>query len=211
MLLGRHRDALLRWVERALIAGGLACLVWSGVVWAQAALYQREQRHVLDRMLTTAPRQPLPLDATFLSPAHGALIGSLDVPRVDLSVMVVEGDDASALRVGVGHLPDTPLPWEHGNSTLAGHRDTFFRALRDLRLGDHVSLTTVHGDLQYRVSEIFIVDPNDLWVLEPADRPILTLVTCYPFSYVGPAPKRFIVRAERQEAHRGEMAPVHSS
>jgi len=114
--------------------------------------------------------------------------------------VIIEGDDVSSLQLAVGHLPDTPLPWESGNSALAAHRGTFFRPLKDVRIDDVVSLTTRPGAFKYRVRETMIVNPEDVWVLRPTDRPILTLTTCYPFSYVGHAARRFIVRAERVDS-----------
>jgi sortase A len=160
----------------------------------QAAIHQREYRTTFEAMQAA---EQLPVDATDGPLLPRSLIGSLEGARVGLSTMVIEGDDPAVLRAGVGHLPDTPLPWQGGNSALAGHRDTFFRSLRTVRAGDSLSLRTLHGDFQYRVRDILIVDPADVWVLEPTDVPTLTLVTCYPFSYIGPAPKRFVVRAER--------------
>ena len=107
---------------------------------------------------------------------------------------MVEGDDEDTLNVAVGHLPDTPLPWQAGNSALAGHRDTFFRALKGVRLGDEIRLATSHGELRYRVERTLVIEPDDLSVLEPSPKPGLTLITCFPFSY---APHRFIVQAQQ--------------
>jgi LPXTG-site transpeptidase (sortase) family protein len=191
----RHADALLRWSKRALLAVGIACLGWSAVVALQAVAHQREQRSVLNAMLTVAPL--LPVDTATRPLERGSLVGALEVPRVGLSAMVLEGDDDATLRVGIGHLPDTPPPWQRGNSAFAGHRDTFFRTLQHVREGDRLSLTTTYGEFQYRVRETFIVGPEDLWVLNPTDSQTLTLVTCYPFKYVGPAPRRFVVQADR--------------
>jgi sortase A len=111
--------------------------------------------------------------------------------------MIANGDDEATLNVAIGHLPDTPLPWHEGNSALAGHRDTFFRPLQYIRVGDELHLSTFHGDFRYQVRETMVVSPDDVSVLRPTDRPMLTLITCYPFRYVGNAPRRFIVRAER--------------
>lgn len=113
-----------------------------------------------------------------------------------MSVMVVNGDDEATLKVAAGHLPDTPLPWELGNSAVAGHRDSFFRPLSRIKLHDTLILTTPHGEFHYTVSNLRVVEPNDLSVLAQNGRSSLTLVTCYPFSYIGRAPKRFIVRAD---------------
>ena len=109
----------------------------------------------------------------------------------------IEGDDERTLRIAAGHLPDTPLPWQDGNASFAGHRDTFFRALRDVRVGDDISIATTHGAFSYRVTRTLIVNPGDLSVLQPHDGTALTLITCYPFTYLGDAPQRFVVQAER--------------
>ena len=127
-------------------------------------------------------------------------MGRIEVPRLHVSAAVANGDDDGTLMVAIGHLPDTPFPWEAGNSALAGHRDTFFRQLRNIRVGDDMRVTTPYGDFTYQVSRTLIVTPDDLSVLEPTADPTLTLITCYPFSYVGHAPKRFIVQAVRVPA-----------
>jgi sortase A len=126
----------------------------------------------------------------------GELIGTLEVARLNFSALVAEGDDASTLRAAIGHLPDTPLPWSSGNSALAGHRDVQFRPLRNIRLGDEITLTTSRGTFRYRIRETKIVQPDDLSVLAPTTGRTLTLITCYPFVYIGHAPKRFIVHAD---------------
>jgi LPXTG-site transpeptidase (sortase) family protein len=191
------RHHWLRWVERGLLVVGLAGLTWCSLVWLQATAYQRNQRDALERTLMTEPsRQDLPLTSDRQTLAAGSLIGSLEIPRLRVSAMVAEGDDDSTLRIAIGHLPDTPLPWEDGNSALAAHRDTFFRPLRDIRIGDELRLTTAHEELRYRVRETLVVGPEDVRVLDSTDSPSLTLITCYPFNYVGHAPRRFIVRAE---------------
>jgi sortase A len=127
----------------------------------------------------------------------GEPIGRIEVPRLHLSAAVANGDDDGTLRVAIGHLPDTPFPWEDGNSALAGHRDTFFRELRHIRVNDDMLVATPYGEFTYHVTKTLIVMPDDLSVLAPTSEPTLTLVTCYPFSYVGHAPKRFIVEAVR--------------
>jgi sortase A len=124
-------------------------------------------------------------------------IGRLEIPRIGLSVIVAEGDDEKTLKVAVGHLPDTPLPWQEGNTALAGHRDTFFRPLRRIRAGDRIDLATRHGTFRYRVTRLNIVNPDELWVLDASVGAALTLITCFPFDFVGSAPRRFVVHAER--------------
>jgi len=183
------------WLEWALLTFGLTCVVWCGWVTAQEKSFQARERASLERVVAqsvrpAAPRAPAPA----ASPNH---VGKLEIPRVKLSAMVVEGDDDETLKKAVGHLPDTPLPWQPGNSALAGHRDTFFRPLKDVRVGDEILLTTAHGSLRYRIDRTVVVDPTDLSVLEPSAKPTLTLVTCFPFYYVGHAPRRFIVQASQ--------------
>jgi sortase A len=113
--------------------------------------------------------------------------------------MVLEGDSAHTLTRGVGHIPGTALPGESGNVGLAGHRDTFFRALRNIRDGDEVVVTTLQGCYRYRAVSSEIVSPNETRVLYASAIPSVTLVTCYPFYFVGSAPTRFIVHANRVE------------
>jgi sortase A len=181
------------WIERVLLGLGVACSVWWGVVSLQAARSQHAQRAALERMRGAAPA--MVSDSAVLP--TGSLIGSLDIPRLRLSAVIAEGDDDATLRVAIGHLPDTPMPWHEGNSALAGHRDTCFRPLQHVRVGDEVRVSTVRGDFRYHVRDTMVVSPNDVWVLDPTDRPTLTLITCYPFRYIGNAPRRLIVRAER--------------
>ena len=109
--------------------------------------------------------------------------------------MIVEGDGADELRHAIGHDPASGRPGEPGNVVLAGHRDTFFRPLRHIHAGETITLQTVPAAFRYRVTGTAIVSPHDLAVLAPSGGSTLTLVTCYPFYYVGPAPLRFIVRA----------------
>jgi sortase A len=187
---------------RLLLVLGVGCLVWYGAVWLEGRIYQSLQRAALDRVLAARPA-PGPSQAE-MSQAEteegsepGQPIGRLEIPRVHLSVMVVNGDDDQTLGLAVGHLPDTPFPWQPGNSAFAGHRDTYFRPLENIQLDDEVRLVTTHGTYRYRVRRTLIVDPADVWVLAPAAQSTLTLVTCYPFRYVGPAPRRFVVQADR--------------
>jgi sortase A len=188
------------WVVECLLAlAGFFCLGWYGVVTVRALQYQRAQSAKLDQAIKQRPAKENP---TIQRPgvkarkADHQLIGKLEIPRIRLSVMVMDGDDDGTLKVAAGHLPDTPLPWEIGNSALAGHRDSFFKPLAGVKMSDRVRLVTPHGEFHYTVADLRIVEPNDLSVLAQNGRSSLTLVTCYPFSYVGKAPKRFIVRAD---------------
>jgi len=191
-------------IQRLLVIGGVACLGWYAFVATRAWRYQTAKHAVAVQMPVTPPSADAgrPADNPPVPPSDlpiGDPIGRIEVPRLHLSAVVANGDDDGTLRVAIGHLPDTPLPWEQGNSALAGHRDTFFRGLRGIRVGDDMRVLTPYGDFTYQVTRTVIVMPNDLSVLEPTPQATLTLVTCYPFSYIGHAPKRFILQAARLE------------
>jgi sortase A len=180
------------------MALAFVCLAWSGFVTVEARRYQHDEAAALRRMLALVP--PVSAPAAAIPPLRqGELIGALTIPRLHLSAMMAEGDDDGSLSVAIGHLPDTPPPWwDHGNVALAAHRDTFFRPLKDIVAGDEIDLVTTRGQFVYDVTGTTIVDPDDTSVLNPTEGPTLTLITCYPFDYIGHAPKRFIVRAERR-------------
>jgi sortase A len=109
----------------------------------------------------------------------------------------VNTDDDEALSFAVAHLPETPAPWGRGNSVFTAHRDGLFRPLRGIRAGDEIALTTRHGSLRYRVRRTLVVGPHNVWVLGALPDVDLTLITCFPFAWVGHAPERFVVQAER--------------
>jgi sortase A len=128
-------------------------------------------------------------------PLNGDVVGRLEIPRLSLSTVVFEGADQEVLERGAGHLPGSALPGDRGNTVLAAHRDTFFRPLRGIRVGDVVKIHTEPKDSVYVVESARVVEPDEVDVLKPTLVPALTLITCYPFRYVGPAPERFVVRA----------------
>lgn len=206
----------MRWLERILLALGIVCLGYYAYVSAEAALYQSYENRELDAILKSAPvRPPLPVSSApaaaapqHRDPAPGTLLGRIEIPRLKVSAIVRAGSDARTLQLAVGYIPGTALPGEPGNIGLAGHRDTFFRRLRDIRPDDEIRFVTPQGTYRYRVQRTNVVDPDDVWVLDPTPEPALTLVTCYPFTYVGSAPQRFIVRAalERRRGGAGSAA-----
>lgn len=124
-------------------------------------------------------------------------IALFEIPRLKLRAAILEGTDEAALNRGLGHIEGTPSPGEEGNVGIAGHRDGLFRCLKDVKPGDELRLTSKGKTQRYWVSEIRIVMPEEISVLDPTGQAALTLVTCYPFYYQGDAPKRFIVRAYR--------------
>ena len=133
-------------------------------------------------------------------PLPSSLIGRLRIPRLHVVAMVREGADSATLSHAVGHIPGTALPGKAGNVALAGHRDTIFRALRNIKESDAIDFETDKGTFRYLVASTKIVSPKDVSVLAAGGGPTLTLVTCYPFYYVGSAPKRFIVRADQEQS-----------
>jgi sortase A len=125
----------------------------------------------------------------------GTVIGRISIPRLHLSAMVEEGVDDITLSRAVGHIPGTPLPGERGNVGIAGHRDTFFRSLKDLRPQDKIDFTTHSGRFHYIVESLTVVEPTDVSVLNSEEGQAMTIITCFPFQYIGNAPRRFIVHA----------------
>ena len=137
-------------------------------------------------------------------------LGDLRIPSISIEVPVLEGTDELTLNRGVGHIDGTPFPGEAGNIGVAGHRDGFFRGLKDVRVGDPVDLYTQNGNTRYVVDEIRIVPPEDVSVLGPRSRSSITLVTCYPFYFVGSAPLRYIVHASTEDPTNLNASGQHS-
>lgn len=198
---------MVRWTQAMLFGVALSMLGYVGFVIIDTWLFQQEELRHLREMVTERqnetpqilPKSPKRPPVVNLE----GLIGLIEIPRLGLSSIVIEGTSDRVLRRAVGHISGTALPGEEGNIGLSGHRDTFFRQLRDIQLDDRITLTTPQGGYQYTVVSTQIVDPSDVTVLDPdGESELLTLVTCYPFSYVGPAPQRFIVRAEIVRAEK---------
>jgi sortase A len=183
----RIRGKLLAAVEVGLVTFGAVCVGWySGVRVAasrEQALLSRELEAKTLGSLGTAGSSP-------------TIVARIELRRLSLSAVAREGVDARTLEVAVGHVPGTALPGETGNAAFAAHRDTFFRPLRRVHPGDVISVTTPQGGYRYVVTSTRVVNPDDVSVLSPTGESVLTLVTCYPFTYIGNAPYRFIVRAE---------------
>ena len=175
----------------ALIFGGVAVLAWYGWTVHERSAAQQSAKQSLSRMTAVQrPTAPPPV-------RRGDIVGELDIPRLRVSVMVFEGDDAGILSQGAGHIPGTALRSDSGNIGIAAHRDTYFRPLREVHANDIITLKTPAGASRYAVTETEIVRPSDVGVLARAPGRDLTLVTCYPFYYIGNAPERFIVHARK--------------
>jgi sortase A len=194
---------VIRWLRLTLLMIGFGCLDFFAYSYLYRATYQAYEGWQFDhRQSTPAARRSML--ATLPDPdrgngpkasSHASVVGRLSIPRLHLSAMVEEGVDENTLSRAVGHIPGTSLPGEKGNIGIAGHRDTFFRALRDLKPHDKIEFATNAGRFRYTVSSLTIVEPNDVSVLKSSRAQTLTIVTCFPFNFVGNAPRRFIVHA----------------
>jgi sortase A len=187
---------------------GAVILGYTVFLLARAQVFQTYSKWAFNQFLQSSQSgvqrssgsQPIfPRASAHPAPPLESLIGQIEIPRLHLTTMIVEGDDEPELSVGAGHLPGSALPGEAGNVVIAAHRDTFFRPLRKISKNDRIVLTTISGSFPYRVDSVQITGPDDVGVLRASNEPTLTLVTCYPFSFVGPAPSRFIVHARKIE------------
>ena len=210
-------NTFLRWSQRLCFLIGILALGYVGFVLVDAKLYQayytwRFQQDLdgLKTSVNSGVSLPLSSSPPSLAKAdranveslgmggrEGAPLGRIEISAIGLDVMILEGTEDETLRRAVGHIPGTALPGQAGNVAIAGHRDTFFRPLRNIHKDDEVTLTTLNGYYRYRVDSTKIVEPEEIGVLYDSGEAILTLVTCYPFNFVGSAPQRFIVRAHR--------------
>lgn len=167
-------------------------LVLLGYVGAQYGQMYLEQRHLASEWQRQQhARASGTISAAVKTEDDG--LTRLTVPKIDLDSVVVEGTSHKALLLGPGHLKDTPAPGEAGNSVISGHRDTFFRHLHELEKGDTVLVQRDGKTYKYQVIGKKIVEPDDLSVIRPVNDSQLTLITCYPTYYIGPAPKRLVV------------------
>jgi len=177
--------------QELFLSAGVLLIGYSAFNVATRYVYQAYENRAFDQALARRPAAPRPAAALDRS-----LVGKIDIPRLNISAIVKEGVGERTLDVAVGHIPHTALPGQSGNVGVAAHRDTLFRNLKDVRRDDKITLTTLDGEYVYRVVSTKIVQPTDVSVLEPSpNENTLTLVTCYPFYFVGNAPKRFVVRA----------------
>jgi sortase A len=212
---GESRRGRTRWsaIEYLFLILAIVSLGLYGYTYVERVVYQAYESRLFDRAagsrgsVTSSNPETTPIGGV-VQAAHksvaapepafpSSVVGRLSVPRLRFSAMVREGIDRRTLRVAVGHIPSTALPGQAGNVGLAGHRDTFFRGLKDLRPRDEIQFSTPRGNFKYQVESLTVVDPDNVEVLAPSRENVLTMVTCYPFSYIGSAPKRFVVRAKQ--------------
>jgi sortase A len=207
----------LRWSQYFFFVVGVLALSYCATVLLDKWLFQAYQTWRFERALKDAQTSARTIQQPASSPLlpaqaeadraraesfgidglAGSPLARIEISSIGLAAMIMEGIDGRTLRHAVGHIPGTPLPGQQGNVAIAGHRDTFFRGLRNIRKDDEITLTTLNGTYRYRVDSTQVVAPEHTEVLDDSGEAILTLVTCYPFYFVGSAPKRFVVRAHR--------------
>ncbi len=216
-----NRGVGWRLAEYVLLFAGLVLL--DAFIWvkASAIVYQSWENWSFDQQVKGEPvsvcgflrdelrfgpgtlppvNRPLagrPLERRPAAIPRDEVVGRLEIARLGLRAIVREGSDEDTLRRAVGHLPSSPVPGEPGNVAIAGHRDTFFRPLQGIRVNDRITFETLHGRYEYAVDSVKVVRPDDVSVLRASSQPELTMITCYPFHYIGSAPKRFIVEARQ--------------
>lgn len=243
----------LQYLRTLLLLLGLCGLGYYGYTLANQYIYQDYQNWAFDQEIAgrrqvnfrdylreqtpfgflagAKPAEPVvapapPSAPEVIRPVQGSLLGRVEVPRLNLSAMVREGVDAKTLSVAVGHVPSTALAGQPGNFAIAAHRDTLFRALKDIRKDDLIEFQSTTGTYTYKVMGMTIVKPSNVSVLRPdgggvipaADLSsgngpdkLLTMITCYPFYYVGAAPKRFIVEAKLVSSDSGAKLPLNEA
>ena len=226
------RKQVFRILADLLIAGGLAGILYGMWALADGAVYQYMQAREFAKQIGASAPAGMPLKITPAGPSRldssplpppapraasrtvvtfskpdPRILGKLEIPSIGLSVMVRDGVDEATLRKAVGHLPSSAGPGQPGNFVLLGHRDTFFRPLRDIARGDLVQIETRQGRFTYSVQSITARSPDALPIEAGDSQSIATLITCYPFSFTGPAPHRFVVQA-RLVQPGGKLVPA---
>lgn len=192
----------------ALVVAGALLLAY--VCWSYGSMYL-EQKRLAREWERQQHAQATQQDGTHIqrSSADDSLT-KLSVPKISLDSVIVEGTSHRALLLGPGHLKDTPAPGEEGNSVISGHRDTFFRHLNDLQKGDELLVQRGGKTYRYQVTGKRVVEPTDISVIAPTKDPEMTLITCYPTYYVGPAPKRLVVFSKLVEDQQQTAAAASS-
>ena len=202
-----------RWTRHFFLIVGILALGYVAYVLLDTQLFQAYENWRFEKAIKEAKQskssEPAALPPAVADPVsvrlerlraagpEGSPLGRIEIRTLGVEVMILEGVKPRTLQRAVGHIPGTALPGQPGNVALAGHRDTFFRALRDIPQDAEITLTTLHGTYRYRVDSTTVVEPQAVEVLADSPDATLTLVTCYPFDFIGHAPKRFIVRARK--------------
>jgi sortase A len=191
----QRREFLRRTRTLLVLAGGLA-VAFVAMTLLHAKLYQEAAENILEKQISAQQQNIVTKSA--VAAKEGDVLGRIEIPRLGVTIAILEGTSAQTLRLGVGHIKGTAFPGASGNSGLAGHRDTFFRPLKDIGTNDEIQIQTATGISRYQVDWTRVVAPDDTGILDPANASSLTLITCYPFHLIGAAPERFIVHAYKE-------------
>jgi len=184
----------LRWMRWFLFLAGTLAISYVALTLLYANFYQRAAGKALEEQISAHEHHQVTPPAA----KEGDVLGLLEIPRLGLKVAILAGTTSQTLRLGVGHIEGTALPGEPGNAGIAGHRDTYFRVLRNIRAGDRIRILTATGPSVYVVDWTRIVAPSDTEILAPTPGSSITLVTCHPFYFIGAAPNRFVVHAHKE-------------
>jgi sortase A len=189
-------NQFLRWARGLLFLAGTLAVCYVSLTLLDATLYQEDAIKTLEKQISTQQHN---VSRSTIMAKPGDVLGRIEIPRLGVMIAILEGTSAQTLRLGVGHIKGTALPGEPGNSGIAGHRDTFFRPLKDIRTDDEIQIQTATGLSRYQVDWVRIVAPDDTGVLHLAASSSITLITCYPFQLIGAAPRRFVVHAQKEQ------------
>jgi sortase A len=202
----RGKFSLVAILSLGFVVLGVGLISWAAFnIWGQsvrpAVRIALEARRPVLSVLGTEPVLPSEVttaDATVfpVRPVQGQTLGILSIPALKQTFPIIEGTGTAELKKGVGHMTQTAMPGEADNCVLSGHRDTVFTRLGRLKKGQQLIVQTAGGTFTYQISRIRIVDKNDRTVVVPADHAVLTVSTCYPFDYVGDAPRRYVLSAD---------------
>jgi sortase A len=202
----RYGKFWMRWV---CLGGALFCFGWAGTAWLDQRMHQAEAKESFEEMISAPTPEPA-------APKHTPKkreqrpMARLEIARLSVSGYIEDGFDSRTLGHAIGHAPQSAKPGQPGNVVLAAHRDTFFSGLRDVQVGDVVNMQAANGEkYYYKVSRVLVIDPKETWVLQSSpSESMLTMITCYPFHFIGSAPNRFVVQAQPIQA--SEAAQLRS-
>ena len=186
----------LHWTGSFLFLLGALAVSYVGLMLLRARNYQEVANTTLEQQMHADEQRRAGPSGSAVK--EGDVLGRIEIPRLGMTVAILEGTTSRTLGVGVGHIQGTALPGELGNIGIAGHRDTYFRALKDIHVGDEIRIQTATGLSRYKVDKVQVVAPDDISVLAPSAASAITLITCYPFHFIGAAPQRFVVHAREE-------------
>jgi sortase A len=205
----RRFARILGVVQRVTLISGLCLLIWPLFVSVESLRAQWAADRELALAMVTPRETITPARRAVVrspgAPRRGAALARFEVPRLKLSYALLEGTDHQTLDKSIGHIEDTALPGRMGNIGIAGHRNTHFRKLEWIRRGDEIVLTSPQGRFRYNVEWARLFRPGDIEVLDPSHGPAVTLITCFPFEYVGAAPLRYVIRALPDQETRARL------